>query len=550
MSLKQLINDNGRDYLTLCSPVTGQTLRDASGADVKVPVSVKTDVQEAVARARESFKFWGSLPHKQRCKFLMGVRAALAEKAERIARCVTRETGKPLAESMAEVYEVLEGLKYFARQTGRMARERWRLPTNIVNLAKPYRMLWHPKGVIAYISPWNYPFALPMMPSAQAIAAGNTVVLKPSSETPLVTLEYHKLFEGVWKTFSSAPCPLQIVVGPHRITGEAIFEELANGNIADLALTGSVQAGVDVNRRAAEWLKNPVLELGGKDPLLVCDDADLERAARAAVFAAFYNCGQTCCAVERVYVTRKNADRFIRLCADMVRALKVGDGADETVDMGPQINQAQLQITTEHIADAVGKGATIVCGGKRLIDGPFAAGNFIEPTILAGVNHSMLAMSDETFGPTLPIMVVESEAEMLDLANDTPFGLNASVWAKDTGKAYAIAERIVAGVVYVNDVLWSFTDPSIPWIGVKYSGKGGSQGTFGLHCSTRPQVLVVNPSRRWLPLDMGNPWMYPAGRPGSTALLRNSIIMQHGASGRLAASLASFRQVLGGLFGK
>jgi len=542
MSLKEIVERDGARYVELMNPATGEAVTDASGQRASIRVSEEADVREAVNAANEAFRYWSALDHRDRRAYLRELELTLADNAREVALLSTRETGKPLGESMAEVYGILEGLHFFPRQAKKLAKPRWRTPTSLVNIGKPYRILRVPKGVLAYITPWNYPMAI-LMPIFQSLSAGNAVLLKPSTETPLGSVRLQQIAAEVWRNFAKVPCPLQIIVGPHRITGAAIMDELARGNIADVSLTGSVQAGVDVNQKVAKWLKSPVLELGGKDPVVVCDDADAEKAAHAAVFAAFYNCGQTCCAVERVYVTRASADAFLKKATELVAAIKAGDGARPDVTMGPQINLAQVEKTEEHVKDAVDKGAKILHGGSRLTEGEYANGFFHEPTLLTDVSHDMLVMTEETFGPTLPVMVVDTEEQAVRMANDCKYGLNASVWSRDLRKGYDIASRIEAGVVYINDVLWAFSDPSIPWVGIKSSGRGASQGEIGFYHCTHPRVIVKNRTRRFLPLDSGNPWM--RSEPDKVrAFIEDAIRFQHGRSGRLAASLRSTKYIL------
>ncbi|HOX37672.1 MAG TPA: aldehyde dehydrogenase family protein [Candidatus Brocadiia bacterium] len=546
MGLQQVVTENGKKFLKLINPATGKPIQLEGREILTVRVCGADDVAQAVDNAHEAAKQWPRMTHGQRTRIFREAEGILADNARRVATVVTQETGKPIAESMSEVYGILEGMRYFPKQAKRLAGGRWRLPSNLINKGKPLKIFHKPKGVVGYIMPWNYPFAI-LVPIVQSLAAGNCVVLKPSSETPLTGLELYNVFSEAWKRHASGPCPLQVITGSHSVTGVALLEELARGRIKDISLTGSVDSGVDLSEKLAPHLKQPVLELGGKDPVIVCDDADIDLAARASIFASFYNCGQTCCSVERVYVTRKSADAFIKRVVEIVSTMKVGNGMDETVDMGPVINRSQLEKVKSHVDEAVERGAKVLFGGKVLDQGEYAGGTFFQPTVLTDVNHEMMAMREETFGPTLPIMVVDSESEAVKLANDSEYGLNGAVFTKDISKGIRIAQQIESGVVYVNDVLWSFTDPSVPWIGIKKSGCGASQGDLGfLHCTT-PQVMLVNASKKWLPLDMRQPWLQKSGS-GLLSFFTNAIQFQHGRSGRLGAMMRTNAFILKNFF--
>jgi succinate-semialdehyde dehydrogenase/glutarate-semialdehyde dehydrogenase len=302
-----------------------------------------------------------------------------------------------------------------------------------------------------------------------ALMAGNAVVLKPSELTPLVGDAIKRLFAG-----AGFPEGVFEVVQGDGSTGAA----LVDSTVDKIFFTGSVRTGKRIAEAAAKRLLPVVLELGGKDPMIVCEDAPFERTVKGAVWGAFANCGQVCASVERLYVVEPIADKFISSVVDEVKKLRQGPPSGCTTDIGPLINQSQLNIVTEHIADAVARGARVLTGGRRRDD---LEGYFFEPTVLVDVNSSMKVMTEETFGPVLPIMVVKDEEEAIREANNSRYGLLASVWTKDNERGRRIARRIEAGSVIVNDALYTHGAAQTPWFGVKESGLGVTHGSAGLY---------------------------------------------------------------------
>jgi succinate-semialdehyde dehydrogenase/glutarate-semialdehyde dehydrogenase len=338
-----------------------------------------------------------------------------------------------------------------------------------------------PYGVVGIISPWNYPFSIPATEALAALVAGNAVVLKPSEFTSLVALELESLLHaaGVPENI------FQVVVGDGA-TGAALLHSRGGPGIDKLVFTGSVATGKRIAVAAAERLLPVVLELGGKDPMLVLDDADVDVASSAAVWGAFLNAGQTCLSVERCYVHRSLYDAFLKACIEKTKKLNVGPGLDRETDVGPMIHERQLQIVESHVDDSVARGARVLAGGSRL---PELGKNVYQPTVLADVTHEMRIMREETFGPVLPVMAFDSDEEAVRLANDTEFGLAASVWSRDRARGERLARRIQAGTVMVNDVVSCFGISEAPHGGVKSSGVGRSNGRFGLEEMVRPKYL-------------------------------------------------------------
>ena len=338
-----------------------------------------------------------------------------------------------------------------------------------------------PYGVVGIISPWNYPFSIPATEALAALVAGNAVVLKPSEFTSLVALELESLLHAAGVPENV----LQVVVGDGA-TGAALLHSRGGPGIDKLVFTGSVATGKRIAVAAAERLLPVVLELGGKDPMLVLDDADVDVASSAAVWGAFLNAGQTCLSVERCYVHRSLYDAFLKACVAKTKKLRVGHGLDRETDVGPMIHERQLQIVESHVDDAVARGARVLAGGSRF---PELGKNFYQPTVLADVTHEMRIMREETFGPVLPVMAFDSDEEAVRLANDTEFGLAASVWTRNRERGERLARCIQAGTVMVNDVVSCFGISEAPHGGVKSSGVGRSNGRFGLEVMVRPKYL-------------------------------------------------------------
>ncbi|HEX4900445.1 MAG TPA: aldehyde dehydrogenase family protein, partial [Pyrinomonadaceae bacterium] len=360
-----------------------------------------------------------------------------------------------------------------------------------------------------------------------ALMTGNSVVLKPSELTPLIALKIHEIF----KRAGLPEDVLQVVTGDGS-TGAA----LVDAGVDKLIFTGSVATGKRVAEAAARHLTPVVLELGGKDPMIVFADADLENAARGAVWGAFANAGQACASVERCYVEESIAPKFLDLVVASTKALTQGAGTEAGVDIGAISNEAQLQLIEKQVQDAVRQGATIVTGGKRL-DGPeFKRGLFYQPTVVTNVNHSMELMREETFGPVLPLMTFRSEAEALTLANDSVFGLTASVWTKDLRKGRRVAEKIEAGTVMINEVLYTHGIAETPWGGVKQSGYGRTHGRLGLLEMVTPKHIHLNritflPDLWWFRYDVkatklfrGLAKQFTSGSPIQTARLLPQMI--------------------------
>jgi acyl-CoA reductase-like NAD-dependent aldehyde dehydrogenase len=456
------------------NPATGEVLHE-------LECTSEAKVIAAVVRARAAQGAWAELGVRKRIAVLREFQCRLHEKKSEIAEAITREAGKPVAEALTtEVLVVLDAARFLIDNAYRLLRDEPVPHGNLATKLKSGRLVREPYGVVGIISPWNYPFSIPATETLTALVAGDAVVLKPSEFTSLVALELESLLHaaGVPKNV------FQVVVGDGA-TGPALIRS----QIDKLVFTGSVATGKRIAAAAAERLLPLVLELGGKDPMLVLDDADVEVASSAAVWGAFLNAGQTCLSVERCYVHRSLYDAFVKVCVEKTKKLKVGYGFDRGTDVGPMIHDRQLRIVESHVEDAVARGARILAGGSRI---PELGRNFYQPTVLADVTQEMRIMREETFGPVLPIMAFDSDEEALRLANDSEYGLAASVWTGDRARGERLARRIQAGTVMVNDVVSCFGISEAPHGGVKSSGVGRSHGRFGLEEMVRLKYLDVD----------------------------------------------------------
>ena len=453
------------------SPVTGERLGE-------FPITSEEGVQAAVEAARAAFPAWRATPLAQRLERLARVKDIITEDGEAMAQLISQDTGKPLVDSMiTELFSIPLFLDYYAKKAPKiLARQRVRTP--IVFPGKASYVEHAPMGVIAVISPWNFPFQLSMVPVLSALIAGNTVILKPSEVTPITGDLIDKLMRRV-----GLPEGVFQVVQGDGATGAA----LTRSQVDKIFFTGSVATGKKVMAEAA---KKPIpveLELGGKDAMIVCEDANLERAARGAIWGGFINAGQMCISVERLFVRAEVYDEFLRLLERELDRLKVG-GPEEDADMGPMIFPSQLDVVEAHIQDALAHGATLRRGGKRM-DRP---GQFFEPALLTEITPEMLIYREETFGPVLPILKVRSDEEAIRLANDHQYGLTGSVWTQDRARGLRIASALECGQVMINDVVVAVGNPALPFGGVKASGFGRYHGPEGLLTFTHQKAIMAD----------------------------------------------------------
>jgi acyl-CoA reductase-like NAD-dependent aldehyde dehydrogenase len=477
---------NPADEIVSYNPATGEEIGRVANTSAE-------DARAAVERARTAFQTWRKTSFAERRNFVMRAREVILAEMDEIARLISDESGKPFAEALSmEIAPVLDLMQYFARRAEKLLQPR---KVNIglyAALGRSSKIVYQPLGVVGIIPAWNYPFSIPMGEAAMALMAGNTVVLKPSELTPFVGLKIGEIFR-------KAGLPenvVQVVTGAGA-TGAALVESAPN----KIMFTGSVATGKKIAESAAKNLTSVVLELGGKDPMIVFADANLNLAAEAAVWGAFCNSGQSCSSVERLYVEEPAAEELTRLIVEKTEKLKQGVGSDEETDVAAMSSERQLATVADHVESFRKEGAQILTGGARNQN---FKGTFFAPTVIAGANNSMRAMQEETFGPTLPIATFRTEKEAINLANDSEFGLTASVWTRDLAKGARIAAQIEAGTVCVNEVLYTHGIGQTPWGGFKNSGYGRTHGLEGLMELVQPQHIHINrvailPNAWWLP---------------------------------------------------
>jgi succinate-semialdehyde dehydrogenase / glutarate-semialdehyde dehydrogenase len=475
--MAQRVDIDSHKIIEVYSPATLEKIGE-------VAVNTPSEVGEAAARARQAFRVWSSLAIKQRADILLSARDFFVSRREELIELICAENGKPRLEALVEITYVCDVITFYAKQARRFLSPQRVTPHLLRN--KKVTVHYQPRGVIGMITPWNFPLILTIGEAIPALMSGNAVIIKPSEWTPLIAQRGARLIQD---TFAAHGLPAEIlqIVNGYGETGGILVDE------ADMiAFTGSVRTGQAVAARAARRLIPVSLELGGKDPMIVLRDADLERAANAAVWGAFTNSGQVCISVERVYVEDAVADEFTRRVVGKTRALRQGAdsiGDERRFDVGAMTFPKQVEVVEEQIADARARGAQVLIGGRRNQN---LAGRYFEPTVLVNVDHSMKIMTEETFGPVLPIMRVRDEAEALRLANDSNYGLNASVFTHDRARGERLAEKIEAGMTCVNDVLAGFGVTDAPSGGLKTSGIGKRHGPEGIRRFCHQQVIVTD----------------------------------------------------------
>jgi acyl-CoA reductase-like NAD-dependent aldehyde dehydrogenase len=453
------------------NPATGEVLGELDSAG-------PTEVRAAVARAHAAQLEWDAWGIHNRVKVMRRFQQILLAHKTDIARRITQEAGKPLVEALlTEVLVVLDATRFLIENAFAILREEKLTHGNLAMKTKSGRILREPYGVVGIISPWNYPFSIPATEALAALVAGNAVVLKPSELTPLIALELQALLRE-----AGVPDDIFQVLPGDGETGAA----LVRSEISKLIFTGSVTTGRRIAQVAAERLLPVVLELGGKDPMIVLEDADIDVASSGAVWGAFMNAGQTCLSVERCYVHQSLYSVFLEACAEKVRKLRVGNGMDPASEIGPMIHERQVRVVETQIEDAKQRGARVLVGGTRLRElGP----TFFAPTVLADVDHNMRVMQEETFGPVLPVTPFREETEAVRRANDSDFGLAASIWTRDRARGERLARQINAGTVMVNDAVSCFSISEAPHGGVKASGLGRTHGRWGLEEMVRVKYV-------------------------------------------------------------
>jgi succinate-semialdehyde dehydrogenase/glutarate-semialdehyde dehydrogenase len=474
--------------------INGQSAHAASGATMEVrnpatrevvdtvPRADAEDTRRAIGAAVAAFPGWSTHEPHKRSQVLMRAAARVREHLDEVAEILTREQGKPLRDARIEAERFADNIEIYAGLVAGGALRGQQVPL-------PQRktmglVLRRPIGVVGAIIPWNFPLTLLANKIAPALAVGNTVVAKPASSTPLSTLRLAELMHEVGLPAGV----LNIVTGPGSVVGEELIRHPA---VRKIGFTGETGTGRQVMASAAREIKRVTLELGGSDPAIVCDDADLEVAAKAIAIGRFFNAGQACLAVKRVYVQEAVADELIDKLVGRARRLKLGNGLDPQTQMGPMHTEGGRTTIEEQLRDAQDRGGQVLTGGKRPSGEPFERGFYFEPTIVTDVPSGARVWKEETFGPLLPIAVVKDLEEAIQRANDSEYGLGSSIFTRDLGKAQRAIEGLEAGYTWVNAV--QIAHDELPFGGVKHSGYGKEHGTEVLDYYTEQKSVVIGP---------------------------------------------------------
>ena len=467
----------------------------------RIAATDPADLPAHFERARAAQKLWAAKTVRERCVFLRRLGRTVFERRAEIVDAISGETGKPRAEAtFGEILLVLDTVEFVAKRAPGWLRPVRVAHHNFVMKAKSGWLEYQPYGVLAIIAPWNYPFSIPMLEIVAGLAAGNAVVLKPSEMTPGTG----QLIGELIRASGFPDGLLQVVQGGGEV-GAALIggSESAAARPDKVFFTGSVETGRRIAEACGRALIPSVLELGGKDAMIVLSDANLEVASSAAVWGGMMNCGQACVSVERVYVEQAVAQRFAELCAKKAGKLRTGPPSDPRSEIGPMISARQISKVEDQVAEAVSLGAQVVAGGHRRRE---AGSNFYEPTVVTGANHAMRLMTEETFGPVIAIEAVASSDEAIERANASKYGLSASVWTADAKRGRKIASRLAAGAVMVNDVASYFGITEAPHGGQRASGWGRSHSRLGVMETV--QVKYIDVDR--LP-GVAKPWWFGYG---------------------------------------
>jgi len=464
----------GQNYIggRWVDPVSGRTFpvrNPATGEQLGLVADAgRDDAARAIEAAHQAFAGWAALAAPDRAKLLFRAAALMLERKEVLARILTSEQGKPLVEARGEIEYAAAVVTWYAEEGKRGYGET--IPASVAH--KRLLVIKQPVGVVAAITPWNFPAAMVTRKIAPALAAGCTVVLKPAEQTPLTAIALFRIFE-------EAGFPAGVVnLITTRDPSEVGRELLENPLVRMIAFTGSTEVGKLLMRGASAQVKRVSLELGGNAPFIVFEDADLDKAVAAAVASKFRNMGQTCICANRIYIHESILEPFTAKFVERVKQLRVGNGLEEGVQVGPLIDEQGFKKVSAHVEDAVAKGAKILTGGRPRTEGPFARGHFFEPTVLADVRKGMQILEEETFGPVAPLVPFRDEAEVIRAANDTRFGLAAYFYSQNVSRCIRVAEQLEYGIVGANDAMPAV--PQAPFGGLKESGFGREGGREGI----------------------------------------------------------------------
>ncbi|KAF6826803.1 aldehyde dehydrogenase [Colletotrichum plurivorum] len=447
------------EVLSTISPTTNEAILTRNGIS-------QADLDELPNTATKAFESWSKTPLADRQKIVKTALKLLLNQKDELANELTVQMGRPISYTAGEVATAVKRAEYLLKISDEVLKDTDGEPEK--GFKRFIRKV--PVGPVLIIFAWNYPYLILVNSLIPALLSGNTVILKPSPQTPTIV-------ERVAKIFEEAGLPSGVLQYFHCGSPTLIESIVRNPKIKLVAFTGSVAGGLAVQQAASDRVVNVGLELGGKDPAYIRSDVDIDWAAAEIVDGAVFNSGQSCCSVERVYVADEIHDAFVEAVQKVLKGYVLGDPLDKGTHLGPVISKRSKEAIESHVADAVAKGAKDATPDNETFANPPAKGNFVKPTLLTGVDHSMTVMTEETFGPVIPVMRVKNDDEAVRLMNDSEFGLTASIWTKDTDRGYEIADQVEAGTVFVNRC--DFPSPDLAWTGWKNSGKGQTLSRFG-----------------------------------------------------------------------
>lgn len=494
---------------TSYNPATGKRLAN-------FPVQSKEDLLQMIKDGKAAQPQWAAIPLAQRVKKIKKIQEHLVTHAQEIAEIISKDNGKTKLEALAtELMPAIMATSYYCKNSKKFLQDKKIATSNILLFNKTSVLRREPFGAIGIVSPWNYPFSIPYSEVIMALLAGNSVILKTATETQAVGFALKAAIEAA----QLPPHVFQYV----NISGSIAGDTFLNGKIDKLFFTGSTDVGKVLMRKAAKNLTPLSLELGGNDAMIVCQDADVDRAVGGALWAGFQNAGQSCGGVERIYVHESIYENFVAKISQKVQQLDVQCGQDDSAQMGVMTTVKQKEKVIEHIDDAVKKGATIVA--QSVIAKDAAKSKTACPAyVLINVSHKMKIMKEETFGPVVGIMPFATDEEVIALSNDSQLGLTASVWSKNRKQAKKLASQIKAGAVLINDHLMSHGMAETPWGGFKESGLGRTHSVLGFDEMTQPQIIVDD---RLSPFAKKNVWWHPYTPEVFEGLLGGIYLLYH-----------------------